>query len=103
MVNILTPMAVNMRGAWANIWSTLTSTWPGLTNLMTIVGTIMAVMAFFSWVWQRRRNPSQGNNNVLFGAMLAGALLCAPEIIIPIALWAIDGLINFGLRIATPK
>lgn len=88
-------------GQWSTVWSTLTGQWDGLDGLLIMVGFLIVLGAIVTWVWQRRRNMGGGNNGGLIGALVVGMLFLAPNLIIPVTLWAVDGIANFVYNIIT--
>lgn len=87
---------INLSGGWATLWSALNIP-PGLTVVLTVVGVIIVVFAIIKWIIDRKRmgNSNMGQSSTpLMWAMIAGAALAAPNIIIPIALTFLDWIIN---------
>ncbi|MEH0110609.1 hypothetical protein V6N00_12935 [Tersicoccus sp. MR15.9] len=98
--HLIAPMgAVNLRAGWGSFWNAITSGAPQITTLLTIVGVGLLAFALVKWAWDRRRQGMGGNHQNLLGALIPGALLCAPAIIIPILLSALDWVANIGVSL----
>ncbi|MCU6479093.1 hypothetical protein [Arthrobacter sp. A2-55] len=91
---------VNLKGGWSSFWSAITSGFPGITTMMTVIGVILVVGAILKWAWDRRRggNMSQGHQN-LWGALIPGAILAAPALLFPIMLGILDWVANIGISL----
>lgn len=98
---LMLPLKVDLQGGWSDVWSALKgAVGPSLTNILTIAGVVIVVLALIGWLWKRRRNlAQQGGHAEIAGAFMVGALLLAPEVIIPILLWLADGIINTVIAI----
>lgn len=94
----LVPMAINLKGGWATVWSAVKSAAPGLGPLLTSIGVILVVFALGKWLWDKRKGGG-GNSSSLAWTALVGAALAGPEIIFPILLGFIDWGINFVVGI----
>lgn len=100
-----TPTTVDMNGQWATIWSAFTGAFgTDITRLMSVIGTIVVIVAIAGLIWEKRRQGFGGQGmgggqgmNKLWGALVAGTLLLAPEVILPFALKIADAIINFVL------
>ncbi len=102
MTVTLIPLAgdVDLSGQWGGLWSTFKTAVPGLPALMGTVAVILVVFAIFSWLWGKRRNIKAGDNQAMIGAMIFASVLAAPDLLIPVLLTIIDGLINFVITLA---
>ncbi|MCC3299473.1 hypothetical protein [Arthrobacter caoxuetaonis] len=102
------PMAstVNLKGGWESFWTAITAGFPTITNMMTIVGVILVVFALLKWAWDRRRGGGMGQGaQPLWGALIPGAILAAPDMLFPILLGILDLVINVVISLinaATP-
>jgi|JI8StandDraft_1071087.scaffolds.fasta_scaffold04054_4 hypothetical protein len=100
-----TPTTVDMYGQWDTIWSAFTGAFgTDITRLMSVIGTIVVIVAIAGLIWEKRRQGFGGQGmgggqgmNKLWGALVAGTLLLAPEVILPFALKIADAIINFVL------
>lgn len=91
----LIPLATNidLSGAWDTLWGAVTaSTGPILTNVLSVLGVIILVLAIFGYIWSRARG--RGNAGGLVWAIVIGAVLAAPGVVFPILLTLIDLVIN---------
>lgn len=91
---------VNFAGGWNTLWSAITSGFPQLVNIITIVGVILVAGTLAKWAWDRRRggNLAQGAQPV-WGVLIIGALLMAPTVVMPLLLIVVDGIANAGLAL----
>lgn len=102
------PMAstVNLKGGWETFWDAITAGFPTITNMMTIIGVILVVFALLKWAWDRRRGGGMGQGaQPLWGALIPGAILAAPDMLFPILLGILDLVINVVISLinaATP-
>ena len=94
---------VNFRESWSKFWSSLTSSTGigGLFTLLSLVGMLLVAMAIIKWAWDRRRGGGGGGSGAIIGAVIVGALLSAPNLIIPIVLLIVDVVINAVAKIVT--
>lgn len=102
MTHIITavPMGdVNLKGSWSSFWGAISGGFGGLTTMLSIVGVGLVVVAIGKWVWDRRRQGGAGNHQPLWGALLVGALLCAPTVLMPLLLTVMDAVANIGISL----
>lgn len=101
MNNLLLPLAssVDLSGQWGTVWAAFKAAIPGLPRLMGIIAVIMVVVAIITWLWGKRRSIRAGDNQIMIGAIVVASVLAAPDLLIPLLLTIIDGLINFGLTL----
>lgn len=93
----------DFRGGFDNFWSTLTSSVPGLTTVMNIIGIILVVFAIISYLWQHRRGTNwSGGTQIITGSLVVGGALMAPGLILPLILGAFDWIIEFGVNLFSP-
>ena len=87
---------IDLAGSWSTLWSAVESALgTKLTTLMAVVGTIIVVMALVKWAWDRRRGQGGGGGSqAIWGALLVGAILSAPGVILPIMLQVVDAIAN---------
>ncbi|GAA4188812.1 hypothetical protein GCM10022288_15640 [Gryllotalpicola kribbensis] len=87
---------INFKGAWDTTWRSISGViGPQVTGLMTIIGVLLVVFAVGKWIFDKRRGggAASGLGPVLW-ALIAGALLAAPGVIIPAFLGILDTVIN---------
>lgn len=91
---------VDFRGGWTDLWTPVNDALgTGGTTLLAVIGTAMVVGGLATFVWEKRKG--QGNSSKLMYIILFGALLNAPNLIIPAMLWLVDLLINGVVGIFT--
>lgn len=92
--------AVNLSGGWSKLWSAITSGWPGLTTVMSVIGVLMVVIALLTYAWQHRKGNSMAQgSNVIWGSLIIGALLAAPGLLFPLLLGILDWVINIVVKL----
>lgn len=89
---------IDLQSGWTSVYSSVQQAiGTNLSRLLTAIGVIIVVGAFFKWLIDRRRSGSfggaQGSSGLLW-ALALGATLSAPGLIIPIALSILDGIAN---------
>lgn len=92
---------VNLASGWNTLWGAISSVIGGpVMTLLTIVGVILVVGAIATYFFQKRRGGGamQGLGPVMW-AMVCGAMLAAPQVIIPLALTLLDFAINTVIAI----
>lgn len=87
----------NISGGWDRLWSAVTSGFPNLTLILNILALIIIVLAGLKWIWARKRG--NGNSKDVGMALVIGAILAAPGLLVPIALKVIDWLLNIGANL----
>lgn len=92
---------VDLAGGWSTFWTGIQKgnpTFSSITTLMTVIGTIVVVMAFGKWLWEKRKGTGGGGgggrSDGILWALAAGAMLAAPNLIIPIVLTILDTVAN---------
>lgn len=87
---------INLSGSWNTLWSSVEGAIGSkLTTLMAVIGTLIVVLALVKWAWDRRRGQGGGQGSgAIWGALLVGAILSAPGVIIPVGLTIVDALAN---------
>lgn len=92
----------DFKGGWDRVWSTLTSSAPGLEMAMNIIGVILIIFAILSYLWQHRKGTGWGNGTaVIIGAAILGTALLAPAVLFPLLLGVIDWLIAFVVNLGS--
>jgi hypothetical protein len=92
---MLVAASVNFQSGWSTVWSSVTSAVGApLTTLMTAIGVVLVVFAIVRWLWERRRGGWQGNHSGLLWTFGVGAVLAAPDAIIPALLGLADVITN---------
>ena len=65
-----------------------------LTTLLTSIGMVLVAFAIIRWLWDRRRSGFQGNHSDPMWTFGVGAVLAAPDVIIPLLLGLADLVTN---------
>lgn len=88
--------AIDFVTDWSTLWGDLAPS-QGLLTDLGIIGVIVLVASLVGWVLERRRSGFGGGmraHSGLLWTMLFGALLAAPNVLIPALLTLIDLIIN---------
>ncbi|GAA4033882.1 hypothetical protein GCM10023063_17180 [Arthrobacter methylotrophus] len=92
---------VDLQGGWDAFWGAITTGFPGITTLMTVVGVCLVVFALIKWAWDRRRGGGMGQGSQpLWGALVPGAILAAPAVLFPLLLSILDFVANIAIKLA---
>ncbi len=83
----------NLSGNFSSAWSSITSAVPGLPQAMGTIGVLLMAWAITKYLWQRKQG-SGGNTSMLGWTAALGALMTAPNVIIPWFLKIVDLAIN---------
>lgn len=87
--------SLDLAGNWNTLWTSLTAA-TGFSHVQTflsVIGLILVVLAIGKYLFDRRRGNSAQHTTVLWAA-LAGALLSAPDVVLPGLLGALDFVVN---------
>lgn len=91
---------VNFAGGWNTAYSAITSGFPQLMNILTVVGVILVIGTLLKWAWDRRRGGSMAQGaQPVWGVLIIGSILMAPTIVMPLLLLIVDGIANAGLAL----
>lgn len=90
---------VNLRAGWSGLWGAATSGWGGLARLLMWVGVALVVIALVKWAWDRRRSGGMQGSGPMWGALIPGAILVAPAVLIPMILFCFDFIANIVVSI----
>ena len=94
---------VDLRGGWESVWNGLKDGNPafaGVMNLLTAVGAVIVVMAIAKLLWEKRRGSGGGGGmgggktDGIMWALALGAILAAPNLILPVLLTILDSVAN---------
>jgi ABC-type glycerol-3-phosphate transport system permease component len=91
---------VNFSANWANLWSLLAPQLASILQFVGVIGIIIVVVSLITYAVQRRRG-SGGNTSAVVGACILGAVLCSPQVLIPIVLIILDILINTVIQLVS--
>ena len=87
--------SVNFQSGWSTVWKSVSgAVGAQLTTLLTAIGVVLVVFAIIRWLWDRRRSGFQGNHSGLLWTIGVGAVLAAPDVIIPLLLGLADLITN---------
>ncbi len=86
---------INLAGGWTIVWGAISGALGGVGGALTVIGTLVVVMGFASWLWQKRRGTGggQGHSGLLW-TIAIGAMLVTPGVVLPILLTAVDIVLN---------
>lgn len=87
---------INLAGGWSKFWTAVSAAiGTQILTLLTIIGVLMVVGAIIKWIFDKRRGGGamQGSGAVLW-TLVAGSILAAPAIIVPLLLKILDAVIN---------
>jgi hypothetical protein len=89
--------AINLTAGWTKLWSAISGVIGGqVSTLLTIAGVILVIFAIGKYFFDKRRgggSASQGLGTVMW-TLVCGAILAAPQVIIPLVLTLLDFAIN---------
>ena len=87
--------SVNFQSGWSTVWKSVSgAVGAQLTTLLTAIGVVLVVFAIIRWLWDRRRSGFQGNHSGLLWTFGVGAVLAAPDVVIPLLLGLADVVTN---------
>lgn len=93
---------VDLSKGWTDVWLGLKDdgAFAGVMNLLTAVGAVIVVMAVAKLLWEKRRGGGGGGmgggkgSEGIMWALALGALLAAPNLILPVLLQILDVIAN---------
>jgi hypothetical protein len=94
---------VNLAGGWNTLWAAISGAIGGqVMAIMTVIGVVLVVFAIGKYFFDKRRGGgvTQGLGVVMW-TLVFGAILAAPQAIIPLVLTLLDLIINSILAIVT--
>lgn len=86
---------VDFVSEWNTIWGAVGSALGPINGLLSLVGAILVVAAVVKWVWEKRKGSA--NHGPLLHTIIIGAVLMAPNVVIPIFLTLIDAIVNAAI------
>ena len=101
MMPVPTASDVNFKGHWDTLIAAFDAA-TGSKALLVVAGTIIVIAAVMSsLIAKRRGGPLFGgqDNHKIAGAVIAGAFLAAPKIVIPAALWVLGMIVNAVIQV----
>lgn len=92
-MSMLAQQEIDLQGGWESFYNSVrSSVGSGLFDLLTGLGAVIVVIAILKWIWDKRRGGAR-SQGVLW-AIVVGAILAAPGLIIPVMLGIIDTVAN---------
>lgn len=93
------PKQVNLLAGWNELWGRLSASMPPkVSELMLIVGAALVVFSIVKWLWGKHRgSKSKGGGGSMAWTLMIGALLAAPQAVIPMVMATADFVINMVL------
>ena len=89
--------SVNLAQSWSTLWAAVNGSIGGLIKVLGIIGLLLVVGSVLKWLWERRRGGAgggfQAHSHILFTLVL-GAVLAAPNFMIPWILTVLDTIVN---------
>lgn len=86
---------VDFSGGWSSLWGAISGQLGGVLTILTWVGVIMVVFSVMGWVYQKRKGGGMGQGaSGVFITLFVGAVLCAPQLLIPAVLGILDFVAN---------
>jgi len=86
---------IDLAGQWDTIWKNIQSS-TGFSKLQTvldIIGVLIILAAILRWLWSRRTGGGADHKHVGW-TLLVGAVLMAPDLLIPALLTIADAFVN---------
>lgn len=93
----LLPAALNLEDAWKGFWGAISAPAAGILKIAAWAGAVIVVVAIFGWLFERKRGGglmSGQKSQGLIWAIILGAVLAGPELIIPFFLKIADWVVN---------
>jgi len=89
---------IDLSGAWDTLWNSLVAEgdFGKITKLLGVIGVVIVVFAVGKYLWSKGtgRGGGGGGQNNIMGAVVVGALLAAPDFLLPIILQIFDVVAN---------
>lgn len=91
---------INLKGSWTTFWNAISNAagMGGLLRLAAVIGVALVVFAVVKWAWDRRRGE-KGSFGAIWGALVIGLILSAPNVAMPIAFTLLDAIANAGIAV----
>jgi hypothetical protein len=90
---LLAQQDIDLQRGWEAFYDSVrSSVGTGLFDLLTGLGAVIVVVAILKWVWDKRRGGAR-SQGVLW-AIVIGAIMAAPGLIIPVVLGIVDTVAN---------
>lgn len=95
---------VDFSGGWNEFWDSLTKGVgaDSIINLMSVIGVAFVVVALIAWAVKKATGKNvPGGQGGIGGALILGAVLCAPSVVIPMILTLFDLVANAFVSVFT--
>lgn len=102
-VTVMAAGDVDLAGSWETFMAAIEGSAGPILKLLGVIGVLVVVLAIVKWAWDRRRG--QGgfgggqSSGAIWGALLVGALLSAPTVVIPLVLEIFDVIANAAIDV----
>lgn len=93
---------INLAGAWGEFWGAISGAAGGILTLLAWAGVVIVIGAIVAWLFERKRGGgmmSGQKSQGLIWAIVLGALMAGPEVIIPALLKITDWVANTILNL----
>jgi hypothetical protein len=87
--------SLHLASDWSSLWGSISGSIGPLTRLLGAIGLILMLIALIRWVIDKRRG-GQANHAGLLWTAIFGAILSAPNMLLPTALTLVDKVVNAG-------
>jgi len=93
---IATAANINFAGSWSTFYHAISGSLGKLTTILGIIGMLLVVAAILTYLWERRRGggDGKGDHTKILWAIIVGAILAAPSVVIPAILTIVDFVAN---------
>lgn len=86
---------MDLAGKWSNFWSAVGGG-SGIWTAVAAIGVGCILVGIVMWAYQRRKG--QGDSKTLWGWVLLGCVLAAPEVLFPVILTVLDVIIDLAIN-----
>ena len=92
---------VDLVKTWGTVWASVKHAggYSQLSNVLTLVGTLLVVVSIARWIWSRRGSGHPHPHSHVLWTMAVGALLILPDAVVPALLTVADVVINAGIHL----
>ncbi len=85
-------MGIDLSGSWNQLWGRISGGAGGLFTALAMLGVGLLVWSLIVFIWKKRSGGA--NPQSLIYSTATGAVLCGPNIIIPILLKFVDWIVD---------
>ena len=92
---------VDLVKTWATVWASVKHAggYSQLSNVLTLVGTLLVLVSILRWIWSRRGSGHPHPHSHVLWTMAVGALLILPGVVVPALLTIADVVITAGIHL----